>query len=559
MASGQSTFPHLRRAALLQDGGGMTDGQLLECFLTRRDEAAFEALVRRHGPMVWGVCRRVLPHRQDAEDAFQAAFLVLVRKAASIRRRELVGNWLYGTAYRAALEAKAARKRLARERQVSTMPEPEAAEERDVSAELRPVLDRELSRLPEKYRLAVVLCDLEGRTRRDVARQLGIPAGTLSGRLTTARRMLAKRLAAYRLSLPGGLLAAVLSERAASAGVPASLVSSTVQAASGLAAGGAVTSGLVSARVAALTEGVMKAMFLTKLKIITLALVLVATVGIGVGGLAHQIRAGGGPADESAKSRADKETAKDSQRLQGTWTIVSVADGGRKARPEQLKGAKVVFEKDRFKLYSSADRVKVDATYRLDPSARPPAIDFSRPGRGTELGIYEVKGDELRICINELSATDRKRPTRFASEKDSANDVLILARRARVLDARQTAMAFLTAALAGKTKEAAALGQPGQGPSRPKKVEELAPFKGQNVAIARLHADEANALAVTGPVILREHRGARKGMIQLTLVKKDGRWLVRDIDFETEESAKAELQRFLAKHPGAKQVPEKKK
>src|SRR6266849_2642619 len=112
MAIGQSSLiHHMRRAALLRDGGGMTDAQLLECFLVRSDEAAFEALVRRHGPMVWGVCRRVLRNAQDAEDAFQAAFLVFVRKASSIRNRESVGSWLYGAAYRATLEVKAAKRR----------------------------------------------------------------------------------------------------------------------------------------------------------------------------------------------------------------------------------------------------------------------------------------------------------------------------------------------------------------------------------------------------------------------------------------------------------------
>src|SRR5262249_50305538 len=126
MATGQlSVFRHLRRAALLPDGGGMTDGQLLECFLTRRDEAAFEALLRRHGPMVLGVCRRVLRNTHDAEDAFQATFLTLVRKATAIRKPESVASWLHRAAFRAALEANAARRRR-RERQVNAMPEPEA-------------------------------------------------------------------------------------------------------------------------------------------------------------------------------------------------------------------------------------------------------------------------------------------------------------------------------------------------------------------------------------------------------------------------------------------------
>src|SRR5712692_7030336 len=130
MATGQmnEVLRHLRRAAL-QDGSGVSDGQLVECFITRGDEAAFEALVRRHGPMVLGVCRRVLTNPHDAEDAFQATFLVLVRKAASIRQRELVGNWLYGVAYRTALEARAATtRRRTKERQVNPMPEIEARE-----------------------------------------------------------------------------------------------------------------------------------------------------------------------------------------------------------------------------------------------------------------------------------------------------------------------------------------------------------------------------------------------------------------------------------------------
>jgi len=256
----------------------MTDGQLLECFITRRDEAAFEALVRRHGPMVLGVCRRVLRNTHDAEDAFQATFLVLARKAPSIGQRELVGNWLYGAAYRAALEAKVSRRRL-RERQVSAMPEPEAAAEAQDWLDLRPVLDQELSRLPDKYRVPVVLCDLQERTRRDVARQLGIPAGTLSGRLTTARRLLAGRLARRGFAPAGGALAAALSQGVASACVPSPLVVSTVKAATLLVAGQAA--GLISDKVAALTEGVLKTMLLTKCKsVLGVLLVLGAVLGV---------------------------------------------------------------------------------------------------------------------------------------------------------------------------------------------------------------------------------------------------------------------------------------
>src|SRR5262245_28203325 len=186
---------HLRRAVLLREGAGLTDGQLLEDFLSRRDEAALAALVRRHGPMVWGVCRRVLPNYHDAEDAFQATFLVLVRKAASIVPRERVANWLYGVAPQTALKARAtAARRKGRERQLTGMPEPAVAEP-DHWRDLQPLLDEALSRLPDKYRAVIVLCDLEGKSRTETARQLGCPEGTVAGRLARARAMLAKRLA----------------------------------------------------------------------------------------------------------------------------------------------------------------------------------------------------------------------------------------------------------------------------------------------------------------------------------------------------------------------------
>src|SRR5262245_59036575 len=181
MATGQlnGVIQHLRRAMLLQDGAGLTDGQLLEDWVSRRDEAALAALVQRHGPMVWGVCRRVLSNCHDAEDAFQATFLVLVRRAASIGSPELLANWLYGVARQTALKARATiAKRKAREMQVKDMPEP-ALFEQDVWNDLQPLLDEELSRLPDIHRAVIVLCDLEGKTRKEAARYLGLPEGTV--------------------------------------------------------------------------------------------------------------------------------------------------------------------------------------------------------------------------------------------------------------------------------------------------------------------------------------------------------------------------------------------
>src|SRR5260370_2726435 len=210
---------HLRRSTLIRDGAGLTDGQLLSRFIERRDEAAFEALVRRHGPMVLSVGRRLLRNHHDAEDTLQATFLVLVRRAASIAPPEKLANWLYGVAYRTALKAKATNiKRAVRERQV--LDPPEAIASQDPWHELRPHLDRELSLLPDKYRLPVVLCDLEGKSIKEAARNLDWPQGTLAGRLARARALLAKPVPPHGLALSVCTLTAFLFPQIASATIP---------------------------------------------------------------------------------------------------------------------------------------------------------------------------------------------------------------------------------------------------------------------------------------------------------------------------------------------------
>ncbi len=296
---------HLRRTMLVRDGADSTDGQLLEDYICRRDEAALAALVQRHAPMVWGVCRRVLLNYHDAEDAFQATFLVLVRKATSIRPREMLANWLYGVAHQTALKARATTaKRCTRERQVTDMPEP-AVVEQDLWHDLQPRLDEELSRLPGKYRAVIVLCDLEGKTRKEAARQLGVPEGTVASRLATARAMLAKQFARRGVVLSGGALAAVLSQHVASAGVPPSVVSSTIKAASLFTAGPAA--GIVSAKVAALTGGVVKAMFVSKFKSV-LAVVLGA--GLTLGGIGAGVGLSTNPVEVPQKPGAAPDDAK---------------------------------------------------------------------------------------------------------------------------------------------------------------------------------------------------------------------------------------------------------
>jgi RNA polymerase sigma factor (sigma-70 family) len=316
MATSQpnAILQHLRQSVLVPDAAGLTDGQLLEAFLGSRDEAAFGLLVRRHGPMVMGVCRRVLRNVHDAEDAFQATFLVLVKKAASIASRELLANWLYGVAYNTARRANVAvARRRARERQVLEMPEPEAAVANPWT-ELQPLLDQELSRLPDRYRVPIVLCYLEGKTRKEAARQLGCPEGTVAGRLVRARAMLARRLARHGLVLSSGSLAVLLSQEA-SACVSTSVASDTIKAATLFAAGEAAAAGVIPANVFALTKGVRRSMLMTKLTIATVVLSIVACVGLGIGGYAFWTQAAdgagfGNDADLPARPAAPSEGGK---------------------------------------------------------------------------------------------------------------------------------------------------------------------------------------------------------------------------------------------------------
>ena len=272
-----------RSAVLLREGAGLTDRQLLDDYLSRREETALAALVRRHGSMIWGVCRRILGNHHDAEDAFQATLLVFVRRAASIASPELLANWLFSVARLTAKKAKAnVAKRMARERQVTEMPEPPMREQ-SLWNDLKPLLDRELSRLSEKHRIAVVLCDLEGQTRKAAARQLGVPEGTLASWLARGRLKLAKRLTRSGVKLSGGLLATMLAGNAASAVAPTFLVVSTINAASVYAGAETATTEVLSAKVNALTEGMLKTMLMTKLNIATVALLVVGLLGAGVG------------------------------------------------------------------------------------------------------------------------------------------------------------------------------------------------------------------------------------------------------------------------------------
>jgi RNA polymerase sigma factor (sigma-70 family) len=297
MASGQLGQVWRRLRGLVGNPAAepLADAHLLERFVAGRDTTAFEALVQRYGPLVLGVCRRVLGNTHDAEDAFQATFLIFARRAASIHSQGAVGSWLCGTAYRVSLKAKAgiARRRAQERNAGNTMVKP-TTENLAAWKELRPVLDEELNRLPEKYRIPLVLCYLEGKTNEAAARELGWAPGSMSYRLAQARERLRERLVRRGVALTSAVIGPALAAYAA-AEVPLQLVAPTVKGALLFGAGQAVA-GLIPAQAVALAEAVLHAAaFFKALLAAMLGLCLLAAVG-GVGWL---VLHGGDPADNS--------------------------------------------------------------------------------------------------------------------------------------------------------------------------------------------------------------------------------------------------------------------
>jgi RNA polymerase sigma factor (sigma-70 family) len=410
-------------SAAEQDRDGRSDGELLSRFLSHRDSGALAALVRRHAPMVWGVCRRVLRNSHDAEDAFQAAFLVLVRKAATVVPRQMVANWLYGVAHQTAVRLRAAAvKRGAREMQMREMPEPLAV---GASAdELLALLDQELSRLPERFRTMVVLCDLEGKTRKEVARQLGHPEGTVASRLARARELLAKRLARRGMAISGVMLAAVLSHTVASAVVPATLVTSTIQFATGQAAS------VISSQVAALAEGVVKAMMMSKLKTVVALVLLLSITTIGVVGI---VLNGAAAQTENPPVKADnppvveKRHLKELKRLEGDWIVQRIEAGGKKHQLGEGEQMVLTIQGTKWTMPANREQGEVVA---LDPTCNPKLIDLKSTPRGREAfmreGIYKVDGDTFTIVL--YQGKDKKRPTNFDTPTEEGTVLFALTR-----------------------------------------------------------------------------------------------------------------------------------
>jgi cobalt-zinc-cadmium efflux system membrane fusion protein len=269
---------HLRCALNPEGESDLSDTQLLERFVNRRDEAAFEELVLRHGGMVLNVCGRLLRRAEDREDAFQATFLALTRRAGSIGKAASLGSWLYKVAYRVALRVRvrAVRHATGQENALVGLAVPSAVSE--VGPDVRPVLDEEINRLPEKYRAALILCYLQGKTTAEAARQLGCARGTVCSRLAWARKHLRSRLTRRGLALSAAGLIVELAPNK----TPAAMVGATVKAAVAYV-WGPTSGGALSKSAIALAEGVSRAMMLTKLKMAFAGLLVVGVLGLGAG------------------------------------------------------------------------------------------------------------------------------------------------------------------------------------------------------------------------------------------------------------------------------------
>jgi RNA polymerase sigma factor (sigma-70 family) len=440
----QGVIRHICRTEFRRLYQLLGDNELLARFLSDRDEAAFEEIVSRHGPMVRAVCRRMLGPTADADDAFQATFLVLIRKARSIRRQHLLANWLCAVAYRTARQGLRRRWRIGvREQSVEPLPEP--ARNDDPPRDWLPLFDAALQRLPSSYREAVILCDLQGLARSEAASKLGVNEGTLSSRLGRGRDLLRKKLVRHGFPL-------ALGSTLAPAVVPEALTASTVAAAL------SPTAASISAVV--LTEGVLTAMFASKLKA-GLACAAVVVVGVFAGlQFSGPMTLAGGPKDkeigspkvsqtksEPATSRAPEpqppaRPPAEFEPFQGDWVAESAEMNGNITNV----GSVNVDEQWKFKgdTLTTGSELKEDAGEKLtlDPRAMPATIDFTLTqfmtdgsGRLTRTpfqGIYRFEPDgKLLICYR-LKGDNNLRPTRFATAPNSGAILLGLRRQVQV-------------------------------------------------------------------------------------------------------------------------------
>ncbi|MCI0642145.1 MAG: sigma-70 family RNA polymerase sigma factor [Gemmataceae bacterium] len=366
------TVERLRRLVSRGQNVCQTDRQLLQRFAKCSDEEAFGALVRRHGALVLGVCRRVLGQAQDAEDAFQATFLVLARKAGKLHWQDCVKNWLHGVAYRVSLKARSRglRRKQKEQQAVLDVASPNLESQWDG---MRGLLDEELAKLPAKYRAPLLLCYLEGKTRDEAAEELGWSPGSVKGRLERGRELLRQRLLRRGLPLSAVLCASFLAESAATAAVPPALFTATVEAGLAYAAGSVV---VLSDSVLQLAQGVINAMLIAKVKTSMIGLCLVAVLGLGSSWIAQSAladRSDSGavvaPADPFAQ---DGERKKDGERAQekGKKDGERPKEGDKRPRDGETPGVRVLFrsadlEKGTITVAGARDGDRGELTYSL--------------------------------------------------------------------------------------------------------------------------------------------------------------------------------------------------
>jgi RNA polymerase sigma factor (sigma-70 family) len=368
----------LRRIETLFGAGtctGLSDGQLLDRFLAGRDEAAFAALVERHGAMVLRVCRAVLRDPDDAEDAFQATFLVLARRARSLRDDGSVGNWLFGVASRVASCARsAAARRRTHERKFAEMVSRPGVDPGSAGDDDRRVVHEEIGRLPVRFRAPVVLCYLEGWTCEEAAGRLGLPVGTVKSRLSRAKARLHSRLT-RRGCAPGASASAPFPVMHAPA-VPARLASSALKSAMAFTSGRLAPVGVLSASVATLTEGVLRTMFLSKLKLGALVALSAGAIAIGTGVLVGQEPA----------TRKDGETSQATARGR---QLDSALERSKRQFKRQLDSALEQAKRLARKEQDPPDQVKVQALKKQ-------YLEAARHRLAAQKGFYE----EGRITID---------------------------------------------------------------------------------------------------------------------------------------------------------------
>lgn len=433
---GASLLRQIRKVVAAQCPSRQSDAHLVQHFLASRDEAAFVALTQRHGSMVLGVCRNVLHHQQDAEDVFQAVFLVLARKAHTIRKHQSLSSWLHGVAYRLALKAKARRNRRLHLEHAMANQLPTSMANDITVRELGVILHAELQRLPEAFRAPLLLSYWEGKTRDEAADQLGMTANTFKKRLERARNLLGARLARRGIAPSVAMLAMLLSDNGVKAAISSVLIQNTAKAALAYAAGTLATGG-ATASALALAEGAIRAMTMTKWVTTILLTVFLSGLGTSLGMTGYQALHGQHssapvltvasegqlPAQEKPKAVVAQKT--DAERFVGTWRITKSLLDGKEMPPEIGKLARFTFSKDGKVSMQVLDNGS-EGTYTLvGPGKIDVAFDAAKP---INVGIYKFDGDDrITLCIPKEEQV-KKRPTEFTGEKDSGQVLLTLTR-----------------------------------------------------------------------------------------------------------------------------------